>query len=250
MKRRIIMNYVVIFSGGVGSRMSCKLGPIQYMEVEQKPILIHTLERFSTNKLIDKIVVVVSCDYVKYVEKLVARFKVDKVVAIVVGGECSHESIIEGIIAVKNDGASDDDIILFHEGIRPIVNQLTICNCVKGAEKNGNSITCIPAIKTFAQSLDRASVDSVTIREEMFSLQAPQAYLFKDAYELNHRAIQDDIVGTVADQAELNCYYGKTLYLCEGLYGNIKIKYPIDFTYFECLVKSGKYQKIVNDMPF
>lgn len=250
MKRRIIMNYVVIFAGGVGSRMSSKLGPIQYMEVEEKPILIYTLERFSTNELIDKIVVVVACDYVRYVEELVARFKVDKVVAIVVGGDCSHASIIEGIKAVKKDGASDDDMILFHDGIRPIINQFTICNCIKGAEENGNSITCIPAIETFAQSLDRACVDSVTIREDMFSLQAPQAYHFKDAYELNQRAIQEGIVGTVADQAELNCYYGKTLYLCEGLHGNIKIKYPIDFTYFEFLVKSGKYQKIVNDMPF
>ena len=96
-----------------------------------------------------------------------------------------------------------------------------------------------------AQSLDKESIDKVTVRDEMFILQAPQTYRFEDAYDLNQRAIEDGIVGQVVDQAELNRHYGKTLYLSEGLHGNVKITFPLDFTYFVLLVKSGNYKEII-----
>lgn len=239
------MNYAVIFSGGVGSRMRSKVGPKQYMEVEGKPILIYTLERFSTNEIIDKIFVVVSEDYVTQVKGFVEQFKVDKVVDVVAGGDSAHASIIQGIEAVKLDGAKEDDIVLFHDGVRPIIDENTIYKSIKVTESNGNSITCIPAFETVAQSLDKESIDKVTVRDEMFILQAPQTYRFEDAYDMNQRAIQDGIVGKVVDQAELNRHYGKTLYLSEGLHGNVKITFPLDFTYFEFLVKSGKYKEII-----
>lgn len=239
------MNIAVIFAGGVGSRMRNTTGPKQFMEVLGKPILIYTLERFEKHKDIDKIFVVVNETHINETKELVKKFKIDKVCDVVAGGDSAHASIVNGIEAAKADGANDNDIIMFHDGVRPIIDSKTIENNIRIANLYGNAITSIPAFETVALSSDKEMVDSVTIRDNSFILQAPQTYKFGDAYELNQRAIKDDIVGKVVDQAELNRHYDKPLYLVDGMRGNVKITVPLDFAYFEFLVTSGNYTHLL-----
>jgi len=239
------MNVAVIFAGGIGSRMRNTTGPKQFMEVLGKPILIYTLERFEKHKDIDKIYIVVTETHIDETKALIKKFKIDKIANIVAGGDSAHASIINGIEAVKQDGANDDDIILFHDGVRPIIDSKTIENNIRVAKLYGNAITSIPAFETVAISANKETVDSVTVRDDSYILQAPQTYRFKDAYELNQRAIKDKIVGKVVDQAELNRRYNKKLYLVEGMRGNVKITVPLDFAYFEFLVTSGNYSHLL-----
>jgi 2-C-methyl-D-erythritol 4-phosphate cytidylyltransferase len=244
------MNIAVIFAGGVGSRMRNKKGPKQFMEVLGKPILAYTLDRFSKHEEIDQIYLVVNDTHIQETKDIIEKFGINKVQAVVAGGETAHGSIIKGIEAAKAGGAQDDDVVIFHDGVRPIIDNKTISQNIETAKLYGNAITSIPAFETVARSVDGETVESVTVRDEMFILQAPQTYRFGDAFDLNEQAKADGIVGKVVDQAELNRHYGKTLYLVDGIRGNVKITVPLDFAYFEFLVESGKYENILDGTVF
>lgn len=242
-------NYALIFASGLGSRMRTTVGPKQFLEVEGKPILIYTLERFASHEKIDGIYVVVRKSKEALTRGLIEKFGVGKV-ALVVAIEdeealSAHASILTGIMEMKREGVNDDDIVLIHDGVRPIVDRLTINHCIAATKKYGNAITSIPAHETIAYKQDEDTIGEVTKRDDMIILQAPQAFQFKTAFDVNIKAIEDDIVGTVVDQAELNRHYGNKLHFIEGLRGNVKITVPLDFTYFEFLVKSDKYKLVI-----
>jgi 2-C-methyl-D-erythritol 4-phosphate cytidylyltransferase len=240
-----LSNIAVVFAGGVGSRMRYANGPKQFMEVKDKPILIYTLEIFENHHEIDAIYLVITKSHLSTTKKLVKKFKISKVRATVPGGDSAHASIICGLEAARQDGAKDDDIVLVHDGVRPILDTETINRNIKMTKKHGNAVTSIAAYETPARSIDGVKVDNVLKRSEMYTLQAPQTFRFGNAYRLNQQAIKDGLVGSVVDQAELNRHYGEPIYLIPGLRGNAKITVPLDFTYFEFLVESGKYKQII-----
>lgn len=230
--------------------MRSTVGPKQFMEVNGKPILIYTLERFAQHNDIDGIYIVVRKSKEELTRTLVEKFSVDKVVRIVTDDDNSqltaHSSIANGIMSMKDDGIKDDDLVLVHDGVRPIIDDDTIARGITAASKHGNAITCMPATETVAYRGANDTVGDVTIRDNIIILQAPQIFNFRDAYDTNAKAIDDNIVGTVVDQAELNRHYGNTLHTIEGLKGNVKITVPLDFAYFEFLVTSGKYDAVMN----
>jgi 4-diphosphocytidyl-2-methyl-D-erithritol synthase len=241
-------NIALIFASGIGSRMRSTVGPKQFLQVKNKPLLVYTLERFESYQNIDKIYLVVRQSREEYTRELIKEHKLRKIRLVVDKDSdklTAHASIINGLVHMKKDGINDDDIVLIHDGVRPIIDNDTLDRNIEDTEEYGSSITFIPASETVARSLDGKGIESVTVRSEMVILQAPQAFKFGTAYELNQRAIKDGIVGTVVDQAELNRRYGKNLHLTEGLKGNVKITVPLDFTYFEFLVESGKYELIL-----
>lgn len=226
--------------------MRTTIGPKQFLEVEGKAILIYTLERFEEHEKIDGIYLVVVKSREAYTRELIEKFGIKKLKALVAVEDeeavTAHHSILNGIMAMKTDGISDEDIVLIHDGVRPIIDDHTITNCIRVANKYGNAITALPAQETIAYKADEDTIGEVTVRDEMIILQAPQAFRFETAYDVNIKALDDGIVGTVVDQAELNRHYGNELHFIEGLKGNVKITVPLDFTYFEFLVKSKKYK--------
>jgi len=238
-------NIAIIFAGGEGTRMRYKNGPKQFMTVKRKTILQYTLECFENHEEIDEIYLVVKESCIDNAKKICLKAKLKKIRAIVAGGDSAHASIIEGIQSAKQHGAQDDDIVLFHDGVRPIIDKRTISKCIYSVKQHGSGICSLAAYETPAKSKDGKMIDEIIVRSEMYVLQAPQAFLFGNAYELNMRSIKDGFVGKVVDQAELHKKYGKTIHLIEGLRGNVKITVPLDFTYFEYLVISGKYNRIM-----
>jgi 2-C-methyl-D-erythritol 4-phosphate cytidylyltransferase len=246
-------NYALIFASGIGSRMRTTVGPKQFLEVNGKPILIYTLERFDKHEKIDGIYLVVRDNKEALAQSLLEKFDIKKIRLVVSGSEevlsSAHASILTGIMAMKRDGIQDDDIVLIHDGVRPIIDVDTISKSINTAKKVGNAITCMPATETVAHRNEDDTVGEVTVRDEMIILQAPQTFKFEDAYDVNIRALEDGIVGTVVDQAELNRHYGNELHVIEGLKGNVKITYPLDFTYFEFLVQSKKYDQVIEGDP-
>jgi len=242
-------NYVLVFASGVGSRMRSTVGPKQFLEVNDKPILIYTLERFAQHKEIDGIYLVVRKSKEAYVKKLIEDFAIEKFRLIVTDDDeddlSAHASILNGIMKMKLDGVKNDDLVLIHDGVRPIIDEKTISDCIATATKFGNAITSMPAHETIAHKSGEHGIGEVTKRDDMIILQAPQTFRFEDAYEVNLKALEDGMVGKFVDQAELNRHYGKELNAIEGLKGNVKITVPLDFTYFEFLVQSKKYYKVI-----
>lgn len=240
------MNIAIIFAAGIGSRMKYKY-PKQYMPVDdEKPILAYTLERFNANKDINKIILVVKDDHKSIGMEICNRYKINKLWSMVAGGDSAHASIICGLDEAKRLGANDDDIVLLHDGVRPVVDSSTIRASIDSAVAYGSGITSIPAYETVACSDDGNKIDTVTNRSDTYILQAPQTFRFGYIYNLNQRAIADDMVGKVVDQAQLCAHYGDRPHLIAGLRGNVKITVMLDYLNFKNLVKSGYYEEIVN----
>lgn len=242
-------NYALIFASGVGSRMRTTVGPKQFLEVKGKPILVYTLERFDQHEKIDGIYLVVRKSKEAYVKNLVDTFGIKKLKHLVLDDDddknlSAHSSIVNGIMTMKREGVQNDDTVLIHDGVRPIIDNDTISHCVNTSKRLGSAITTMPATETIAEKGENDEIGPVTKRENMIILQAPQTFTFENAYDVNIRAVEDGIVGTVVDQAELHRHYGNKLHSIEGLKGNVKITVPLDFTYFEFLVESGKYNHV------
>ena len=140
-------NVAVIFAGGTGQRMNTRTKPKQFLELHGKPIIVYTLEAFQQHGEIDGIIVVMLESWIDYTESLVRKYDLNKVKKIVPGGNSGQESIFNGLCAA---GAlyGDDDIVLIHDGVRPLVDEETITANIRSVEEYGTAITVTPAIET------------------------------------------------------------------------------------------------------
>ena len=118
------MNIALIFAGGTGQRMNSRTKPKQFLELNGKPILIHTLEHFEDHPEIDAVVVVCLKDWIPYLEDLVDRFSLHKLRWIAEGGASGQESIRNGLYTLERDeSVPDDSIVLIHDGVRPLISE-------------------------------------------------------------------------------------------------------------------------------
>ena len=143
------MNIAVIFAGGSGSRMHTKSRPKQFLEYNGKPIIIYTLELFDNHPQIDSIVVSCIESWIPFLEKMLKKFEITKVQRIVPGGETGQDSIYNGLSAAHDLSEGDNDVVLIHDGVRPLITEQTITDNIKKVCEEGSCITCIPATETF-----------------------------------------------------------------------------------------------------
>jgi 2-C-methyl-D-erythritol 4-phosphate cytidylyltransferase len=241
----VVATVAIVFAAGGSTRLPDRGLPKQFVTVGGRPILAHTLERLGGHPAIDGIYLVAPQDHLERARQIATAAGQGKVLALVPGGATAHHSIIAGLEAARADGVPDDAIVLFHDGVRPVIDVATVSRCVLSAIEHGSAVAAIPAFETIALSPDGESASTVTVRDESFILQAPQAFRFGHAYTLNQRALADGIAGQVVDQAQLNHVYGFPVHLVAGLRGNTKITTAFDLAVFEAIVQSGLYGGIV-----
>jgi 2-C-methyl-D-erythritol 4-phosphate cytidylyltransferase len=241
----VVATVAIVFAAGNGTRLPTQGLPKQFVDVGGRPILAHTLRRLHNHPLIDSLYVVAPPAHLDRASDLVAAAGLDKVRAVTPGGPTAHHSIIAGLAAARDDSAADQDIVLFHDGVRPIIDEATLTRCILGAGEHGSAVAAIPAFETVALAPDGQTVETVTVRRDTFILQAPQAFRFGHADSLNARAAADGVVGQVVDQAELNRHYGFPVHLVDGIRGNFKITTGYDLAVFDALVRTGVYDQIV-----
>ena len=135
------MNIAVIFAGGVGKRMRTVEKPKQFIEINNKPIIIYTLEHFENNDEIDAIVIACLESWIPYLKELIEKFNIKKVKKIVPGGETGQLSIYNGLCAAKEISKTDKDIVLIHDGVRPLINSSLLTKNIECVKENGSSIT-------------------------------------------------------------------------------------------------------------
>ncbi|OOR99860.1 2-C-methyl-D-erythritol 4-phosphate cytidylyltransferase [Haemophilus paracuniculus] len=224
----------VIFAGGTGSRMKSSTKPKQFLELHGKPIIIYTLEHFESHPKIDNIVVVCIEEWIDYLQELLEKFHIKKVSKIVPGGKTGQMSIFNGLNALNDIKESDQDIVLIHDGVRPLINELTISNNIDCIKQNGNAITVKPVIETVIQVNDNNSITNVIDRDSCQTAVAPQGFFLKDIYQ-THLNAQKENLFDFTDSATLMRYYGKQLYTIMGSSENIKITTPSDFYIFRAI---------------
>ena len=238
----------VIFAGGIGSRMRSAQQPKQFMPVQGRPVLVHTLEHFESHPEIAAVYLACVASHIELAWSLVHRFGLSKVRQIVPGGASAQESIYNGLRSARDDSVADDTVVLVHDGVRPLINADLISRNIDTARMHGTAVTAIPCFETIARSVDSArTIDSVTERDQMHVLQAPQTFLLGQALGANAWAEQNGLLGTFVDQAQLMERHGEKLRLVPGLRGNVKLTTDLDLLQFQLLAESGQLVKVIGE---
>ena len=209
--------------------------PKQFLEVHGKPILIYTLEKFENNENIDAIIVSCLEEKIDYCRKLINKFEITKVKAIVKGGKTGQESIYNGLKAAEQISESKNDIVLIHDGVRPLIDDELIDNNIKCVKENGSAITCVECKETIVILDENDNIKDVTDRSRSRLARAPQSFYLKDIMGVHRKALEDGKTDVI-DSCTLMRMYGKEVSIVIGKSENIKITTPDDYYIFKAIL--------------
>lgn len=239
------MNIAVIFAGGSGVRMNTKSRPKQFLELNGKPILIYTIELFDNHPDIDGIVVVCLESWIPFLQKMLKKFEITKVVSVIPGGVSGQDSIYKGLCAAEEyvtEQNDDNTIVLIHDGVRPLITEDTISDNIAKVKECGSCVTTVPAIETVIIDNHDASL-SIPNRSDCMMARAPQSFYLKDIIGA-HRKSQQEGKTNFIDSCSLMSFYGHKLGLIQGPMENIKITTPADYFVLRAMVEVHENQQI------
>ena len=240
------MNIAVIFAGGIGQRMRTTKRPKQFLELHGKPIIIYTLEIFEEHKDIDAIVVACVKDWIPYLENLIEKFQITKVKKVVPGGESGQMSIYNGLVAAKEISDDNKNIVLIHDGVRPLINESVITNNILGVKKYGSAITSAIVKETIMVVKEDNSIDYVPERAQSRVAKAPQSFWLDEILQ-THQLAQKEGRTDFIDSCTMMQHYGKKMFLIDGPYENIKITTPDDFYTMRALLDAQENAQLYLD---
>lgn len=233
------MNIAIIFAGGIGQRLNNgeNSTPKQFLKINDKPIIIRTLELFQTHKDIDKIYISIHPDYYEYMQDLVKYYYITKTAGIVNGGKTGQESIYNALKLAQKEN-SQDSIVLIHDGVRPNITEEVITKNIECTKKNGNAITCTSCFETILISENGINPEHVPYRKDTYAAQAPQTFHLGEvieAHEITRKTNPNytDIVDTCTLYKTLN----KKTFMVKGNRGNIKITTIEDLYILRALIR-------------
>lgn len=229
------MNTAIIFAGGSGQRMKTTGKPKQFLKIDNKPIIIHTLELFEKHPEVDNIAVACIAEWIDYLKELLIQYEIKKVKWIVPGGKTGQASIYNALHAVEQSQDIEESIVLVHDGVRPLITKQLISECINGVKEYGSAITSKPCTETITK-VDRESGEILEIpdRNQLRLAQAPQAFYLSDLVDVHNRALEDSFMDAI-DSASLMMRYGRRVHYIEGNDENIKITTPKDFYILKAL---------------
>ena len=218
----------VIFAGGVGKRMHSKDLPKQFLKIHEKPIIVHTVELFNDHPEIDSIVIACVTEWIDYLNSLITKYNLGKVRMVVPGGNTAQQSIFKGLEAAELISEKNDDIVLIHDGVRPLITSKTISDNIRSVKEHGSAITSVKVKETVLLVDQDESIREVPSRSDSRLARAPQSFFLKDIIGAHRQALEDNKIEFI-DCCSRMQYYGNKLYLIEGPQENIKITTPDDF---------------------
>ena len=231
------MNFVVILAGGVGSRMKLNI-PKQYLVINKKPVIIHTILNFENNPNIDGIIVVCDSSYNDYLIKQFKKNNIKKFVSFAKAGVTGFESTKNGILEASKY-INKDDLVVIHDAVRPIINDFIINDMIKTAVEKGNSCTSTELRETLLYTEDGISSKRSIDRSVVRKVQTPQAYKISDAIECYNRAEKLNIKDATYINV-LMLQVGYQIYFSSGSNLNVKLTTPEDLLLFKNYLKSIK----------
>lgn len=230
------MNVAVIIAGGSGHRMGQDL-PKQFINVYDKPVLIYTLESFQRHPQIDAIEVVCIEGWNDIVWAYAKQFNITKLKWIVAGGKTSQESIRNGVYNLEKE-CSDDDIIIIHDGIRPLVDELVLSDVIVKCRQYGNAVTSLPYNEQIFVIDDEISTTKYIPRETLRRVSTPQAYQYAKLNKAYHEAFEKGIgIGPSSYTNTMMVELGERLYFAAGSDKNIKLTTKDDLEMFKAYLK-------------
>lgn len=235
------MNYAIVIAGGSGHRMGQDI-PKQFINVYDKPVIIYTLESFQRHPQIDAIEVVCIDGWHEVLWAYAHQFNISKLKWVVGGGSTGQESIRNGVFNLEGK-LEKDDIVIIHDGIRPLVDETILTDVILKAEQFGNGVTSLPyneQIFVVNPDDDKTTTQFIP-RETLRRVSTPQAYRFGKLDSAYHEAFEKGIgIYGSSYTNTMMVELGETLYFAAGSDKNIKLTTKDDLEMFKGYLKKDK----------
>lgn len=234
-------NIAIIIAGGSGHRMGQDI-PKQFINVYDKPVIIYTLEGFQRHPQIDAIEVVCIDGWHDVLWAYAHQFNITKLQWVVSGGNTGQESIRNGVYDLEGK-ASEDDIVIIHDGIRPLVDETVLTDVILKAEKYGNGVTSLPYNEQIfvVDKDDESTTKQYIPRETLRRVSTPQAYRFGRLNRAYHEAFEKEIgIYGSSYTNTMMVELGETLHFAAGSDKNIKLTTKDDLEMFKGYIKKDK----------
>lgn len=231
------MNIALLTAGGVGNRMGQDI-PKQFMTINEKPVLIYTLEAFQKHPEIDAIAVVCLSGWEPMLQAYANQFRITKLKWIFPGGASNQESIHNGIMGLRESGCADDDIVIVHDGVRPLISDKIISDNLETCKKFGYAVTGLVCKEVIMEIKDGLVLPIETPRERLARTQTPHTYHLGDLIQAHHEAKEKNINDTVAPCDMIAKIGLHDQHLVQGSEKNgLKLTRPEDVDIFKSLVE-------------
>ena len=239
MKNKNVKTIAIIIAGGKGNRMGQDI-PKQFINVYDKPVIIYTLESFQKHPEIDEIEVVCIDGWQSILEAYAKQFNITKLKYIVSGGNTGQESIRNGVYNLEGK-ARDNDNIIIHDGIRPLVEPAVLSDVIVKCNQFGNAVTSLPYNEQIFVIDDEFSTTKYIPRETLRRVSTPQAYKFKLLDESYHEAYEKEIgIYGSSYTNTMMVELGHRLYFAAGSDKNIKLTTKDDLELFKAYINNDK----------
>lgn len=223
------MIFAAILAGGIGSRMGGTDTPKQFLDLGDKPVIVHTIEKFVINSKIDRIIVLTPQNFINHTNHLISEYIGENDDIIVIeGGQTRNDTLINSIEYIEeNFGIDDESIIVTHDSVRPFVTHRIIEDNIEAARRYGACDTVIPATDTIVESINGTTIESIPVRDYYYQGQTPQSFNVKKLFNLI-TSLTEEESNILTDACKIFTLKDEDVHLVEGEVTNIKITYPYD----------------------
>ena len=234
------MNIALIIAGGSGNRMGQDI-PKQFMHVDEAPVIIHTMRAFESHPDINAIAVVCLRGWETILRSYSNQFRISKLRWVFEGGGTGMESIHRGIYGLRGSGCKDDDIVLIHDAVRPLLPQEIISSNIAACQTYGNAITGIQCREAILESLDGISAVRSVPRDSLIRTQTPQTFRLGDIIAVHERAKLLGIENSVSSATLVaEAGGGMEMHIVPGSEKNIKVTTVEDLEILKALMHTRK----------
>ena len=231
------MNIALLTAAGTGNRMRQDI-PKQFLTINEKPVIIYTLEAFQRHPQIDAIAVVCLDGWIPMLKAYARQFNIEKLRYVIVGGANGQESIWNGLVELEKHFAPTD-LVLIHDGNRPMVSHEIISDCICVANQYGNAIPAIPVTEAILKTDN--GIDSLKSipRDHLKRTQTPHTFKLGDICEMHRQALKAGITNTVAS-CTLAVELGRKVFFSLGAEKNFKLTTIEDIEMFKALLVQNR----------
>lgn len=231
-------NIALIIAGGVGARMNQDI-PKQFINVYDKPVIVYTMEAFQRHPLIDAIEIVCLDGWHDVLRAYAKQFGIAKLENVVSGGKNGQDSIRNGLYDIASRHNGEEDIVLIHDAIRPMVSEEVITDNIKVCRQYGNAITVVPCTAAMLKTYDSLSTTEQVPRDNLKITQTPQAFFIRDIVDAHKEALSKGITNSVAS-CTMYIELGRKLFMSKGSEKNLKLTTAEDIEIFKSLLNAKK----------
>lgn len=235
------MIFAAILAGGIGSRMGGTDTPKQFLTLGDKPVIIHTIEKFVINSKFDKIIVLSPQNFINHTNNLIDEYlgENDRIV-VIEGGKTRNDTLLNSINYInENFDIGDDSIIVTHDSVRPFLTHRIIEDNIEAAKKFGACDTVIPATDTIVESIDGEVIENIPLRDNFYQGQTPQSFKINKLSELIN-SLSEEETNILTDACKIFVLKGEDVHLVKGDITNIKITYPYDLKLANTILKENE----------